>query len=132
MSDEKSPEPGAEPAKKVATEIAHCPELGFYHYRRADGAEFMFDTLSLEKAIEGYLQQGDERQAEFMVMLTTYARQFPHVVVPFDENGILDQAFLLERLREREAAAAASAPATADVEVLEGSEPSLGPTSGKG
>lgn len=83
------PAPGAG-RQDVATEIAHCPHLGLYHYRKADGEEFIFDELQLEKSIETYLAQNDARQAEFMAMLTGFARQFPHQVVSFDAEGRLN------------------------------------------
>jgi hypothetical protein len=82
--------------KTAATEIAYCPHLRVYHYRRANGEEWIFDESQLVAAIEGYLKAADERQAEFMAMLTGFARKFPHQVVSFDEEGKLNLRELLE------------------------------------
>lgn len=90
----KSP---AEKEAGAATEIAYCPHLGIYHYRRADGDEFLFEELGLERAIESYLKQADTRQAEFMAALTAFARKFPHQVVSFDGDGNLNLRELLAR-----------------------------------
>lgn len=83
--------------QEAVTEIAYCPHLDIYHYRRADGSEYLFDSSQLEKSVEGYQKQGDVRQAEFMAMLTGFARQFPHQVVSFDDRGNLNLRELLER-----------------------------------
>lgn len=79
----------------VATEIAYCPHLQIYHYRRVDGVEQIFDSSQLVKAIETFQKQGDQRQAEFMAILTGFARQFPHQVVSFDDQGKLNLRELL-------------------------------------
>jgi hypothetical protein len=71
----------------AATEISFCPHLQLYHYRRADGVDYLFDTVKLEEAIDGYIKQGDPRQADFMVALTGLARQYPHQVVAFNAEG---------------------------------------------
>jgi hypothetical protein len=81
----------------VVTKISHCPHLGIYHYVRADGSEYLFDTPQLERSIDSYQKQGDARQAEFMAMLTGFARQFPHQVVSFDEEGRLNLQVLLAK-----------------------------------
>lgn len=87
------------------TEIAYCPHLGIYHYRRADGDEFMFDEVGLEQAVEAYIKQADTRQAEFMASLTAFARQFPHQVVSFDADGNLNLRELLAREHQGEESA---------------------------
>jgi hypothetical protein len=79
----------------AATEIAYCSHLQIYHYRRVDGVEQIFDSSQLVKAIETFQKQGDERQAEFMAILTGFARQFPHQVVSFDDQGKLNLRELL-------------------------------------
>jgi hypothetical protein len=99
MSDEKkeaapSGSVGAGPSK-VITEIAFCPHLGIYHYRTVDGTEYLFDSSRLEMAVDGYLRNSDAKQAEFMVLLTGFARQFPHQVVSFDEEGTINLRELL-------------------------------------
>ncbi len=71
----------------VATEIAYCPHLDMYHYKRVDGADYMFDTAQLEKSVEAFAREGKPRDAEFMAILTGLARQYPHKVVAFDEQG---------------------------------------------
>lgn len=73
---------------KVSTEISYCPHLGMYRHRTADGSDYMFDTEQLEKAVEAYIKSGDARQAEFMALLTGMARQHPHQVLSFDEEGV--------------------------------------------
>ena len=71
----------------ATTEISYCPNLGLYHYKRADGAESLFDRAKLEMALEAFLRQGDSRMAEFMSTLTGYARRYPHVVVILSPDG---------------------------------------------
>ena len=75
-------------AVKVVTEISYCPHLGLYRHRTADGSDYMFDTDQLEKAIESYIKGANARQAEFMALLTGMARQHPHQVLSFDEQGV--------------------------------------------
>ena len=87
MSDERK--------QAAATEIAYCPHLQIYHYLRVDGVDQIFDSSQLERAIETFQKQGDERQAEFMALLTGFARQFPHQVVSFDDQGKLNLRELL-------------------------------------
>lgn len=77
-----------EKSAEVRTEISYCPHLGIYRYRKADGSDYMFDTDQLEKAIDAYIKSGDSRQADFMATLTGMARQYPHQVLSFDENGV--------------------------------------------
>jgi len=79
----------ASPAS-AATEISFCPHLNLYHYRRADGSEYFFNTPQLEQSVEAYAKAGDPRQAEFMAVLTSFARKFPHKVVSFDAEGQLN------------------------------------------
>jgi hypothetical protein len=96
MSDEvKAEEAGKEAPATAATEIAYCPHLGIYHYRRIDGSEYLFDKLQLESAIDSYLKGADVREAEFMAQLTAFARQFPHQVVSFNTRGELNLRELL-------------------------------------
>ena len=78
---------GTTDAEHATTEIAYCPNLGLYHYKRADGTHFMFDRNRLEIAIEAYLKEGDQKQAEFMSTLTGYARRYPHVFVILGADG---------------------------------------------
>ncbi len=73
--------------KSIATTISFCPQLGLYHYTRADGVDYIFDTPKLEQAIDGYLKSGDTRLADFMAALTSAARLNPHRIVSFDEEG---------------------------------------------
>ncbi len=72
---------------KIATKISYCPHLDIYHYTRADGSDYMFDTAQLEKSVETYAKEGNTREAEFMAVLTGLARRYPHQVVAFDESG---------------------------------------------
>jgi hypothetical protein len=65
----------------ATTEISFCPRLGIYHYKRADGTEYFFDSTQLEKSIKTYQEVGDLRLADFMVQLTSWAREFPHKLV---------------------------------------------------
>lgn len=74
-------------ASTVATEISYCPHLDLYHYKKADGTDYMFDTEQLTKSLEVLMKQGDPRQAEFMAVLTGLGRRYPHKVVSFDETG---------------------------------------------
>jgi hypothetical protein len=71
----------------VSTSISFCPHLGLYHYTRADGVDYLFDTHKLEEAIDSYLKSGDTKQADFMATLTGVARLHPHKIVSFDEEG---------------------------------------------
>jgi hypothetical protein len=71
----------------AATEISFCPHLQIYHYRRADGSEYMFDTEQLKQSIDTLLKTGSAREAEFMAMLTAAARRYPHQRVAFDNDG---------------------------------------------
>jgi hypothetical protein len=71
----------------AATEISFCPHLRLYHYRRADGSDYLFDDVKLEEAVDGYIKQGDPRQADFMAVLTAMARKYPHQVVAFNAEG---------------------------------------------
>jgi hypothetical protein len=96
MSDEKRSEGSRSGGKQAAaTEIAYCPHLQIYHYLRVDGVDQIFDSSQLERAIETFQKQGDSRQAEFMAILTGFARQFPHQVVSFDDQGKLNLRELL-------------------------------------
>lgn len=104
-------------AGKAATEIAYCPHLQVYHYLRVDGVEHVFDQRDLERSIDGYLRNGNERQAEFMATLAGFAKQFPHQVVSFDEQGRLNLRELLAR--ELEVDGAEAAPAGSPAAVLE-------------
>jgi hypothetical protein len=79
MAQEKCP--------SAATSISFCPHLGLYHYTRADGVDYLFDTKKLEEAIDAYLKSGDTKQADFMATLTGVARLHPHKIVSFDEEG---------------------------------------------
>jgi hypothetical protein len=78
---------GTTDAAHATTEIAYCPNLGLYHYIRADGTHFIFDREQLETAVESYLKQGDQRQAEFMIGLVGHARRYPHVFVVLFADG---------------------------------------------
>jgi hypothetical protein len=71
----------------AATEISYCPDLKIYHYRQVNGVEAFFSEEQLEKSVEAYLQNGDTNSADFMALLTGFARKFPHKVVSFDEQG---------------------------------------------
>jgi hypothetical protein len=73
--------------KSATTEISYCPHLNLYHYKRADGDEFFFDTAQLEASIENYLKQGSSREADFMAQLTAWARKFPHKTATFYADG---------------------------------------------
>jgi hypothetical protein len=102
MSDEKTAESaiaagGGGDQKAAATEIAYCPFLDIYHYRRVDGEEHLFDGQQLESAVEGYLKASETRMAEFMATLTSLARQFPHKVVSFDQEGNMNLQELVEK-----------------------------------
>jgi len=99
MPDEKSAKSvGVGVDQKVAaTEIAYCPLLDIYHYRRVDGEEHLFDGQQLERAVDGYLKESETRMAEFMATLTSMARQFPHKVVSFDQEGNMNLQELVEK-----------------------------------
>ena len=73
--------------ESAATEISFCPHLGIYRYKRADGSDYMFDSVQLEATINSYLKAGQSMEAEFMAVLTGFARRYPHKVVAFDEEG---------------------------------------------
>jgi hypothetical protein len=79
----------AVPAEPKVTRISYCPCLGIYHYKRSDGDEFFFDSEKLEQSLMVYVQQGDQRQGEFMAMLTGLARQIPHKIIEIDAEGRL-------------------------------------------
>ena len=87
MSDNVETPSGTTDVEHAATEIAYCPNLGLYHYKRADGTEHMFDRSQLTIALESYIKQGDVRLAEFMATLTGYARRYPHVFVILLPDG---------------------------------------------
>lgn len=88
MSNEAPPskESGAK-AASIATEISYCPHLDIYHYKRADGSDYLFNTEQLEKSVEGWVRHGDQRQADFMAVLTGMGRRYPHKCVSFDDSG---------------------------------------------
>jgi hypothetical protein len=71
----------------IVTEISYCPHLNLYHYKKADGADYFFDTPQLEIAIDAYIKAGETRQADFMIMLTALARRYPHQVMSFNDKG---------------------------------------------
>jgi len=73
--------------ESAATEISFCPHLGIYRYKRADGSDYMFDSAQLEITVNSYLKAGKSMEAEFMAVLTGFARRYPHKVVSFDEEG---------------------------------------------
>ena len=83
---------------KARTEISYCPEMGIYHYQRADGKEFLFDNKRLLADLDECVKKGPEgqRYAEFMSLLTGFARQFPHKVVSFDEDGCVNLSELVK------------------------------------
>jgi hypothetical protein len=83
----ESTEPQVVDPKTATTEISYCPHLNLYHYKRADGDEFFFDTAQLEVSIESYLKQGNSRDADFMAQLTAWARKFPHKTATFYADG---------------------------------------------
>jgi len=89
MSDGNEAQPAGQPVdpQSIVTEIAYCPCLDLYHYKRNDGADYFFDTPQLEKSIDAYVHQGMSRDADFMSVLTGMARQFPHKRVKFDANA---------------------------------------------
>jgi hypothetical protein len=89
MSDgEKSCDVGdGKKNQSVSVEIAYCPCLGFYHYKRDDGDEFFWDNDKLEQTLEAYLRMGKMVDAEFMARLTTASRETPHKILKFDGNG---------------------------------------------
>jgi hypothetical protein len=95
MTDDVVPSAAPDVPASAATEISFCPHLNLYHYKRADGTEYFFNTPQLEQSIEGYAKIGAPKQAEFMAVLTGFARRFPHKVVSFDENGQLNLRDLL-------------------------------------
>ena len=80
---------GTTDAEHAATEIAYCPHLGLYHYKRADGLEEFFNRERLEIVIENYLKQGELRLAEYMSILTGHARRYPHVFLTILPDGRL-------------------------------------------
>ena len=87
MAETSQREDGTTDVDKSQTLISYCPYLGLYHYKRADGAEFFFDRDKLLKAVEAYLKQGDFQNADFMAVLTAYARQYPHMVITLFPDG---------------------------------------------
>lgn len=86
MSGPQKTSAGVTDAAHATTQISYCPYLGLYHYRRADGSEYLFDVDKLEIAIINYQKQGDVRQAEFMANLTALARQCPHSIIEIDSE----------------------------------------------
>lgn len=94
MADEDK---ASSPAK-ARTEISYCPEMGIYHFRQADGKEFLFDTPRLLADLDAGLKGTPEsrRYAEFMSLLTGFARQFPHKVVSFGEDGCVNLSELVK------------------------------------
>jgi len=87
MAENVEASSGTTDLKHAATEIAYCPNLGLYHYKRADGTEEFFNRERLEIALESFLKQGHLRMAEFMSTLTGYARRYPHVFVILLPDG---------------------------------------------
>lgn len=78
MPDDQLVSDGTTDPSQAATKISYCPLMDIYHYQRADGSEYLFDTEHLLVGIETYLREGKQRLAEFMGQLTSWARQFPH------------------------------------------------------
>jgi hypothetical protein len=87
MAETAQREDGTTDADKSQTLISYCPFLGLYHYKRADGTEFFFDREKLQVAVEAYLKQGDFQNADFMAVLTAYARKYPHMVIALFPDG---------------------------------------------
>lgn len=87
MAETAQRDDGTTDVEKSQTLISYCPFLGLYHYKRADGTEFFFDRDKLEEAVEAYLKQGDFQNAEFMGVLTAYARKYPHLVITLFPDG---------------------------------------------
>jgi len=90
----------------AATEISFCPHLKMYRYKRADGVDYMFDNVQLEETIESYIKVAKAREAEFMALLTGFARRFPHQVVIFDSDGKCK----LQKLEEQKSYEASDKP----------------------
>lgn len=82
---------------KGKTQISYCPHVDVYRYVTVDGQVFLFDTGQLEVSIETFLKDGDAKQADFMALLTSFARQLPHSVITFDEEGKADVTELVAR-----------------------------------
>jgi hypothetical protein len=99
-----------EKRSSVATSISFCPHLGLYHYTRADGVDYLFDTKKLEEAIDAYLKSGDAKQADFMATLTGVARLHPHKIVSFDEEGKCSMSDLVAESSADDSSNGAAAP----------------------
>jgi hypothetical protein len=95
MTDDVVPSAAPDVPASAATEISFCPHLNLYHYKRADKTEYFFNTQQLEQSVEAYAKAGAPKQAEFMAVLTGFARRFPHKVVSFDGSGQLNLRDLL-------------------------------------
>lgn len=102
MSDPNVKEDGSTDIENSQTLICYCPFLGLYHYKRADGAEFLFDREKLAASLDAYLKQGDQRTAEFMATLTAYARKYPHLVIRVFPDGTFTLGRLEIPLDERD------------------------------
>jgi len=87
MANSAEQEDGTTDAANAQTLISYCPYLGLYHYKRADGTEFLFDRDKLSESLEAYLKQGEQRMAEFMAVVTAYGRKYPHMAVSLFPDG---------------------------------------------
>ena len=101
---------GTTDASHATTEISYCPFLGLYHYKRANGDEYLFDVDKLELSIMAYVRQGDPRQAEFMAGLTGLARQYPHCIVTLQADMSF-KVLVLESRKEEQPGSGDNPPA---------------------
>lgn len=78
--------PSSDPSANVS--ISYCPDLQIYHHRKLGEPDSMFTHAQLVAVVEEHLKAGRRNQAEVMALLTGFARQCPHKVVSFDEQGV--------------------------------------------
>lgn len=111
------PTDGTTDPSQATTQISYCPLLDIYHYWRADGTDYLFDTHALLTTVETYLREGKERLAEFMGQLTSWARQFPHKLVTIHPDGRFEVRNLKQHKLEGEGEEGVAAASNVDGEV---------------
>ena len=75
--------------KVLMVQISHCPDLGLYHYVRPNEERF-FTQEQLEQGLDGLIKQGKEPEADFMLRLAKWGKDYPHKVVRFFTDNTFD------------------------------------------
>jgi hypothetical protein len=69
--------------RKEIVRVSFCPELGIYRIEHLGQGEHFFDSWQLVKAVSDCRSEGKDRDADYLMQLTAWARSRPHAVVIF-------------------------------------------------